>query len=111
MRKRWTNAEKKKSERIDVIAALLLDGGATAHSRLKIPVNGIDQHSTCYIPKQSNEAKLIRATSLSLWEEAPMQHKHAFEAVDRTFRDLTGLDRPFGGVVVVMGGDLDRCCQ
>jgi ATP-dependent DNA helicase PIF1 len=82
-----------------------LDGGATAHSRLKIPVNGIDQHSTCYIPKQSNEAKLMRATSLLLWDEAPMQHKHAFEAVDRTFRDLTGLNRPFGGVVVVMGGD------
>ncbi len=34
-----------------------------------------------------------------------MQHKHAFEAVDRTFQDLTRLDRPFGGVVVVMGGD------
>ncbi len=34
-----------------------------------------------------------------------MQHKHTFEAVDRTFQDLTGLDRPFGGVVVVMGGD------
>ncbi len=87
------------------IAALLLDGGTTAHSRLKIPVIGLDQHSTCYIPKQSEVAKLLTATSLLLWDEAPMQHKHAFEAVDRTLRDLSGLNRPFGGVVVVMGGD------
>ena len=34
-----------------------------------------------------------------------MQHKHTFEAVDWTFRDLTGVDKPYGGVVVVMGGD------
>ena len=87
------------------IAALLLEGGATAHSRLKIPVNNIHEHSTCYISTQSNEANLIRATSLILWDEAPMQHKHTFQAVDRTFRDLTGLNKPFGGVVVVMGGD------
>ncbi len=91
-----------------IATCLLLDGGTTAHSRLKIPVIGLNEHSTCYIPKQSEEAKLIRATSLLLWDEAPMQHKHAFEAVDRTFRDVTGLDRPFGGVVVVMGGDFRK---
>ncbi len=87
------------------IAALLLDGGATAHSRLKIQVNGINGHSICYIPKQSNEANFIRATSLFLRDEAPMQHKHTFEAVDWTFQDLTELDKPFGGVVMVMRGD------
>ena len=87
------------------IAAVLLDGGTTAHSCFKIPVNGLNELSTCYINKQSEEAKLIKATSLIIWDEAPMQHKHTFEAVDQTFRDLTDINRPFGGLIVVMGGD------
>jgi hypothetical protein len=87
------------------IAALLLEGGWTAHSRFKIPVNGINDLSTCYITKQSQEAELIQVTELIIWDEAPMQHKFNFQAVNRTFRDLTGIDKPFGGKIVVMGGD------
>lgn len=40
-----------------------------------------------------------------------MTHKHCFEAVDRTFRDIlrnvdpNNENRPFGGKVVVLGGD------
>jgi len=34
-----------------------------------------------------------------------MQHRHVFEAVDRTFRDITKVDAPFGGKIVVFGGD------
>ena len=45
------------------IAATLLPGGRTAHSRFKIPIN-IHEHSTCSITKNSDTAKLIRSTSL-----------------------------------------------
>src|SRR2546429_5449638 len=34
-----------------------------------------------------------------------MSYRFAFEAVDRTFRDLTGINKPFGGIIVVLGGD------
>ena len=40
-----------------------------------------------------------------------MTHRHAFEAVDRTLRDLMKAvdplleEKPFGGKVVVFGGD------
>ena len=37
-----------------------------------------------------------------------MIHKFAFEAVDRTFRDITQIDEPFGGKTFVFGGDF---CQ
>ena len=74
-------------------------------SRFKIPVNGINNLSTCHITKQSQEAELIQVTDLIIWNEAPMQHKFNFQAVDRTFRDLTGIDKPFGGKIMVMGGD------
>jgi ATP-dependent DNA helicase PIF1 len=51
------------------------------------------------------EAHLINAAKLIIWDEAPMLHKFAFEAVDRTFRDITCIDKPFGGKVFVFGGD------
>jgi hypothetical protein len=41
------------------IAALLLDGGATAHSRLKILVQGLNSTSTCYISRDSELAALL----------------------------------------------------
>jgi len=34
-----------------------------------------------------------------------MSHKLNYEAVDRSLRDLMGVDEPFGGKVVVFGGD------
>ena len=86
------------------IAATLLDGGTTAHSRFKIPID-IDVDSTCNIPAQSPLAQLIRESSLVFWDEAVMQHRYVFEAVDRTFRDVRQDDRLFGGVVMCFCGD------
>ncbi|KAE8230594.1 hypothetical protein CF326_g4401 [Tilletia indica] len=86
------------------IAALMLDGGRTAHNRFKIPFV-IEGDSVCAIRAQSGEAELLRQTSLVVWDEAPMQHRHCIEAVDRLFRDLHCNDVPFGGVMFVFSGD------
>jgi hypothetical protein len=93
------------------IAALLLEGGRTAHSRFKIPVAGLNEHSTCYVNRGSEIAELIKRCKVVIWDEAPMMSKHVFEAVDRTFRDVMAQHnaalehKPFGGKVVVLGGD------
>ena len=34
-----------------------------------------------------------------------MANRFAFEEVDRTFRDLTEIDKPFGGIIFIMDGD------
>jgi len=86
------------------IAALLLDGGRTAHSRFKIPLK-LSETSTLNISKQSELGQLINQARLIIWDEAPMAHRFTFEAVDRTFRDLRNVDEPFGGIVFIMGGD------
>lgn len=92
------------------IAALLLKGGRTAHSRFKIPIT-IGPTSTCSITPRSNLGKLIKKAKVIVWDEAPMTHRHAFEALDRTLKDVmksvdpTLGDEPFGGKVVVFGGD------
>src|SRR5262249_23668575 len=69
-----------------------------------IPIK-LNETSTCSISRESKEAYLINATDLFIWDEAPMIHKFAFEAVDRTFRDITQVDQPFGGKIFIFGGD------
>jgi hypothetical protein len=86
------------------IAALILHKGRTAHSEFKIPIL-IYSHSTCAITLRSALAEKIRLAHLIIWDEAPMQHRHVFEAVDRTLRDIMRVEAPFGGKVVVFGGD------
>jgi hypothetical protein len=92
------------------IAALLLKGGTTAHSRLKIPIK-LGPGVSSGITMNSPYAALLRAAGLLVWDEASMMHRHAFECVDRMFRDIMktvdpALEfLPFGGKVVVIGGD------
>jgi ATP-dependent DNA helicase PIF1 len=45
------------------IAALLIPGGRTAHSRFSIPIN-IDEYSTCEIGPKDPSAELIRRAKL-----------------------------------------------
>nr|XP_017255780.1 PREDICTED: uncharacterized protein LOC108225432 [Daucus carota subsp. sativus] len=71
------------------IAATLMPGGRTAHSRFKIPIM-LDEYSSCAIAHDSDIAELIRNTSLIIWDEAPMQHRYQM---------------PFGGITVLLGGD------
>ncbi|XP_057248138.1 uncharacterized protein LOC130590152 [Beta vulgaris subsp. vulgaris] len=94
------------------IASLLLPRGRTAHSRFGIPLN-VNENSTCAGIRPGSElADLLIKTKLIIWDEAPMMHKYCFEALDRSLRDIMrsvdrdNLHRPFGGKVVVFGGDL-----
>jgi len=93
------------------IAALLLDGGRTAHSRFKIPVQGLNITSTCYISRDFELTTLLQAAALIVWDEVVMMHRHVFEAVNKSLQDIMAVInptfkfRPFGGLVVVFGGD------
>ncbi|XP_074363403.1 uncharacterized protein LOC141703913 [Apium graveolens] len=92
------------------IAATLMPGGWTAHSRFKIPIV-LDECSTCNIAHDSDVAQLIKQTQLIIWDEVPMQHIYAFECLDRSLKDIMkDVDpkryaMPFGGITVVLGGD------
>ncbi|XP_017247877.2 uncharacterized protein LOC108219103 [Daucus carota subsp. sativus] len=94
------------------IAATLLPGGRTTHSRFKIPII-LDEFSLCNIGHNSDIAELIKVTKLIIWDEAPMQHRYAFECLDRSLRDImksvdpSRANLPFGGITVLLGGDSD----
>nr|XP_043625598.1 ATP-dependent DNA helicase PIF1-like [Erigeron canadensis] len=89
------------------IASLLLTGGRTAHSRFAIPLTP-NEDSFCNISADSPLADLIQEAKLIIWDEAPMMHKHCFEALERTMKDIIhgpNSEKPFGGKVIVFGGD------
>ncbi|XP_074337218.1 ATP-dependent DNA helicase PIF1-like [Apium graveolens] len=92
------------------IAAVLFPGGRTAHSRFHIPLK-LDQDITAGIRHGTDITELIQQIDSIIWDEAPMKHRHAFESVDHSLRDImSAIDKrrekkPFGGITVVFGGD------
>jgi len=95
------------------IAALLILGGRTAHSRFKIPINITDE-SICEIKQGTHLAEQLKKTSVIIWDEAPMANKKCFEVLGKSLRDIfrfTNLninEKPFGGMTVVLGGDFKQ---
>ncbi|XP_076930361.1 uncharacterized protein LOC143595133 [Bidens hawaiensis] len=73
------------------IASLLLKGGRTAHSRFLIPIN-LTEDSICPVKGNTDVYELLKKTSLIIWDEAPMIHKHAFKDLDRTLNDVMNGD-------------------
>ncbi|CAF1801401.1 unnamed protein product [Brassica napus] len=82
----------------------------TAHSCFNIPLK-LDEDKLCNIKPGTMLAELIEETDLIIWDEAPMTHKHAFEALDKTLKDIMSMknppakNHPFGGKTVMLGGD------
>jgi len=84
------------------IASQLLVGGTTAHRRFGIP---IELNATSLCSFTNNSKAVILQSAVIIWDEAPMLNRWGFEAVDRSLRLLTKIDKPFGGKIVVLGGD------
>jgi ATP-dependent DNA helicase PIF1 len=68
------------------ITSLLLPNRKTTHSTFCIPLE-INEKSSCNISQVCMRADLLRATSLIIWDEAPMMNIYCFEAFDRIFDD------------------------
>ncbi|GJV59841.1 DNA helicase [Tanacetum coccineum] len=87
------------------IASLLLPSGRTAHSRFKLPLE-LTEESLCRITKNTQLGKLLADNDLIIWDEASMNDRRCFEALDRSLRDI--VNKPFslfGGKSVLLGGD------
>ncbi|KAL7152777.1 hypothetical protein ABFS83_04G121300 [Erythranthe nasuta] len=73
------------------VAAALLPGGRTTHSRFKLPseVDDVD----------------IGKAELIIWDGAPMANRHSVEAFELLLSDLCDSSLSFGGKIVLFGGD------
>ena len=50
----------------------------------------------------------MREADIIIWDEASMIPKKTLEIVDNTLRDFTFTDEPFGGKLIVLGGDFQQ---
>jgi hypothetical protein len=85
-------------------AATLLKGGRTAHSQFKLPVP-IVETSTAGLRLDTPEALRVKNAKLILWDEVTMAPSHALNAIDIWLQDLMQNHKPFGGKVMLLGGD------
>lgn len=69
------------------IAANLLDGGGTAHSSLKLPLNiQTNPDAMCNIKNHSRMAEVLRKCKIIIWDKCTMAYKYSLEALDRTLK-------------------------
>ena len=92
------------------IAAMLLAGGTTAHSRFGIPVPVVEE-SVSGITVTSQRAEVIREATMLIWDEISMADKRAVECADALCREIMrhvdpALESvPFGGKLMIFAGD------
>ncbi|XP_074300465.1 uncharacterized protein LOC141631736 [Silene latifolia] len=86
------------------VASFNLPYARTTQSRFRIPIN-IDKNTCCNVSKQSGLDKLLRVANVIIWDEATMAKKITVEALDLLLKDINDCDLPFGGKVIVFGGD------
>ena len=105
----WPQLEAQQRMRIVYIKTYffsLLFGGTTVHSAFCIPANA--NLNPSYMPQIGpltlRFAKL-KLAQIIIIDEVTMMHKALLNVLDRTLRWIKKNDKPFGGVVLVLGGD------
>ncbi|GMT03439.1 hypothetical protein PENTCL1PPCAC_25613, partial [Pristionchus entomophagus] len=85
------------------IAARLLPGGRTSASLFKLNIN--DRSESSLHRRQLKDARELAENDVFIWDESSMIPKAALNTADAVLRDITQIDRPFGGKIVILGGD------
>ena len=92
------------------IAATLLTGGKTVHSRLKIPINLDEESIISPMLKENSSLKtLLQQTAIIIIDEASMGSKVLFQALDKTLKILKDIEAPFGGIPTILSADWQQC--
>ena len=92
------------------VASLLFPNGRITHSKFKIPLN-MNEDSTCNIKQGSPLGRLLSNTKLIICDEAQVLSRYCYEVFDRYLKDVLiftpyNPNLPFGGKVIVLGGDV-----
>ncbi|XP_055371975.1 ATP-dependent DNA helicase pif1-like [Condylostylus longicornis] len=87
------------------IAAINHEGGITAHSMFKLPLNIQDDAITWGVTVSSERAELINEADLIILDEAPMAHKNLVQCINLGLQDITLKKIPFGGKIILLAGD------
>ena len=89
------------------LAALSFPGGRTCHATFKMNIvedPSIDEIQ-CDFSDMGDKADFLRRIDILIWDEAPMGHRAWMEAIDKKLKEVTQQDAPFGGKMMILGGD------
>jgi hypothetical protein len=86
------------------IAADLMLDGRTMHKNFALPFN-IDKDSNSNAKMNNKVGRELMETDVFIIDEISMVPKHALEIIDRKLRELLKCDLPFGGRLMIIGGD------
>ncbi|XP_044005453.1 uncharacterized protein LOC122850360 [Aphidius gifuensis] len=86
------------------VSAILLPNGKTVHKAFGLPVP-LFFDSTSHIKIQSKEAQIMKDYDLLIWDEGPMAPRYCMEIGDKTYKYFMDSNLPFGGKVMLIGGD------
>ncbi|TCD26466.1 ATP-dependent DNA helicase UvrD2 [Pedobacter psychrodurus] len=85
-------------------------GGVTLHSFFQIPfgplVPVVDENAETNFKYSDEKTRLLRCLDLLIIDEISMVRVDLIDFIDRTLKRVKGSNRPFGGVQVLMIGDL-----
>lgn len=90
------------------IAATLLPEGRTAHKTFALDVP-LTFESRKKIQKGTAKGNQLAGIDVFFLDEAPMMPRYGMEIMDETLRALHENNIPFGGVVMVFGGEFRQC--
>lgn len=85
------------------IAANLLPDGRTVSSAFRLVVQ--DNSRSSSMKRQSREAQALSRTDVIIRDEAPMAPKTSLETIDMLLQDIMQNNIPFGGEIMMLGGD------
>jgi hypothetical protein len=89
------------------ISSQLLPGGSTLHYTFGLPLS-ITRNSTSSLQMQSEKANVLRKASVIIIDEISMVHKEALRIIDQVLQRIMDNVLPFGGKLIVVGGDYQQ---
>ncbi|RWS26596.1 uncharacterized protein B4U80_06144, partial [Leptotrombidium deliense] len=84
------------------IAAILLPFGKTAHRSFQLPF-GLKEKSTLFWNNKTKQS--LKSIDIFIWDEASMIPAAALDSIDTGLRDICSNEVPFGGKIMLLGGD------
>jgi len=87
------------------LAASNYEGGTTAHSLFRVPVEESNEQLLSTILENSERWKLLKEADIIVWDEFAMVNKAVFECADQLMKCIMKSREPFGGKVFIALGD------
>ncbi|XP_044597772.1 uncharacterized protein LOC123274271 [Cotesia glomerata] len=88
----------------------LLPSGKTVHKTFGLPVP-LFSDSSSNVKPNSKHGIYLSNVDVFIWDEAPMSPRYALEIDNRTLQDIMNNDIPFGGKIMILGGDFRQLLQ